>query len=471
MDPVSLVIAIWISGYVVRSVGGDLIADIKGRERPSQTRARQRHERRLARGEQPNPTAGYLGRLIENGAERLAERSDQKHAAKLAWLNEQKDRRSQQWLDRKRADFTDRLARAAADKAGVLRDKTRGAVADARDRHAEDQAHRRNQSEPDLIDRDDWHPDHEQVPTVDDGDADELADVLDFPSRRDTTEPDSQQDSDLPMLEFTERRRDDGTVEIQVSTTDDPERASNVRGDPSDPLTWTGTDRYGRDIQTGRRGSYTDSSGCVVHDDDTYRTDVSPERNLVSTRQFRRDQGIPDPTDREDSTETDDVTTDENSTAPTSKGELMTEQQAAPQSVSPEITNLTQAKAYTSGMSGYLSQVHSAVEASTGDIKQLATDVAAERANAELAAASARAQGMNGAHVAALDRAAEGLAILQGNLESAAESLDGVPDAATAATGHFDSAHDEFDSQTGIAEQVQAAGDAAANNTDFYANA
>src|SRR5699024_2048123 len=96
------------------------------------------------------------------------------------------------------------------------------------------------------------------------------ADVLPFPDRRQDTEA---------RLGFSTPPRGDGTEETTVSTGGDPE----ITGDPPDPPTWRGPDRYGRDIQTGQ-GTSTTEDGDVVHDTGTF-TPCSPEHQIVLDHQ------------------------------------------------------------------------------------------------------------------------------------------------------------------------------------------
>lgn len=270
MDPFSMIIGITIAAYVVGGVTADTWAVATRQTPPSIEKAQKRHERKLARGEDSNPAPSYLGRIAGNAAERWAEKSDQRHRDKMAWIEERDPQRSSRRMNRKRRNAAryERAAQKAADKRGQLWGATKDAVETARQRRAEGQAHRRNATEPDLLDRDDWHPD----------------DDLD-----DRTEPNGDEDEDAgpgaTVLEFT--RPDNARPQSQSKPQSISDEAE-IWGDPADPASWTGTDKFGRDIQTGEGARYTDANGDVIHNSDKFLLgeDLSPERRIVQQHQI-----------------------------------------------------------------------------------------------------------------------------------------------------------------------------------------
>lgn len=275
MDPFSMIIGLTIAAYVVGGVAADTWAVATRQTPPSIQKSRDRHERKLARGEDSNPAPSYLGRIVGNAAERWAENSDRRHRDKMAWIEERDPHRSSRRMNRKRRNAAryEAAAQTIAAKCGQLWGATLDAVDEARQRRAEGQAHRRNATEPDLLDRDDWHPDD---------------DLLARPERDE--HPDEQEGDgetrDATVLEFT--RPDNAKPQspsqpARQSISDEAE----IWGDPADPASWTGTDKFGRDIQTGEGERYTDSSGGVVHDSDKLLLgeDLSPERRIVQQHQ------------------------------------------------------------------------------------------------------------------------------------------------------------------------------------------
>lgn len=267
MDPVSAVILIGLvtaaSLRVAGSAASDTIAAAKGNTPPSLEKWRENQRKKEAAGAAPAAEPSPWRRRWDNAVEKSNAKAAQNHAADMEHLRDHGrdnvNRRKQKLENqRQRRDAVQsKLSGAGAASwqfAKSAAEKTREKVQERRQENdAWDENARRATTGPDGLDT---HNDR-------DTENNELADVLTFRSRH----------------------RPDGVVETEVIPGD--EDGSQVRGDPNDPSTWRGVDRYGRDIQTGR-GTSTDVTKpggptSVLHDDDTYLLDenVSPERRIV----------------------------------------------------------------------------------------------------------------------------------------------------------------------------------------------
>ena len=223
-----------------------------GKEPPGLAKARMRHEsggsKKPGGQRKPNgkPTGHGAMRLMvsqrwANACEKVKDKSDDKHRRWRAWYAEQSPERDAAWREKQATRIAKSEARA--DKFARARGIARDAVTPG--------ARKERQA---------WDEN-----TARDEETDQA-----------TTEADSLSVTDVPG---------EGDNDDAIAVT--PDAAGHMSGDHNDPSTWCGTDRYGRDIQTGRgeRREVTSSDGTVgvIHDDDTYLTggDVSPERRVV----------------------------------------------------------------------------------------------------------------------------------------------------------------------------------------------
>lgn len=420
-----------VVAFSSKSAVPDVAAALKGNPVPSHER---KMERLRAKGHdtstQPRPRTvrDAMQATVRNAAERAAIKREAKHSAKRTDLEDRKDDITAEKYHRLKSKHARKQAAVSryVKARGLVTGHAKAAVNTVRERRAEDAAWQENER------RDREHP-HDTDDT--NGSAKEDTD------QRDAT-----------ILEFT---RGPGQDEISVSDGG----SSNVRGDPGDPSTWTGTDSAGRDIQTGRGPSSTEvdenGRGGVVHDHDLLLTNVSPERRIVLQHQRQHEQDSTGDVNR--------PTTPQEATTMTTNGS----------STTGEINGLVDAQNYTSSVHSYLNKIGGVVEPHVADFNHLSKQVADERQSAELAAASLRGKGM--LEVASqIEQANEQLGMVQQAFEQAAHALAGLPDSITTASSAYGRAHQALVEQSGIAEQVQAAngsGNRVARDTNFYANA
>lgn len=153
-----VVIWVLVGLFASREAIPDLTAAFKGNTPPSHERRMKRLEARGVNTEndkQPGTLREALRSTVKNAEDRAALRREAKHAGKLQWLDENKDRLSEESYNKIKA----RNERKQAVVSGFA--KAKRLVTDAPERLREAKAWRRNASEPDLLDRDDWHPDDE----------------------------------------------------------------------------------------------------------------------------------------------------------------------------------------------------------------------------------------------------------------------------------------------------------------------
>lgn len=488
MDPISALILLGaLTVASVRTVGAattDVIAKAKGETPPSLEKWRKNQERKAARGERPEQEPSPWKRRWRNSVEYRNAKAAQRHQADMEFLRDH----GRENVAKRKQQLERRAARR--DAVGSRMAGLAASSWDAAKKAAEAAKNKRQQSgDPGDIEQ-------PQQPISDQP----MADVLDFPPRRDRdTQP---EDGSGPMLEFTERRRADGTVELEVNPTDDPERASNVRGDPADPSTWTGRDRDGRDIQTGRGGSYTDPSGGVVHDHDTYRTDVSPERRLVQQRQFeqqRRQQEqelaqINTSTSRTGTAARDALTSDEANAAwhrelreierqgHEYRQEEIRKHYAEQSSTnsggesdvsantSTEITDLDTAISFSKETVDYAATITATLSDMQAQVDAAVKGLETEASTYEGGKASLEGEGFNSKVTGRLDSAAEAIHAAVEALKTASTKVAEANEGVSTVNGEMKGALKVFNDQLSLQEQIGAQ-ETVANRTDFYAPA
>lgn len=463
VDPFTLLIGLAVAGYVIGGVTVDAIAVARRMPAPSHEKWKARHEAKQQRGERSDPNPSYLQRVIGNAAEKWAVKSDSKHRADMEFLAERAPQMTAKRLARKRRNAAryETAAQTVADKAGVLWGKTRDAAEQARERRTESRAWRENER------RDQQDSDTGLDIVDDDGDLDEppvqpearvdpdtpLADVVEFPrppaDQDQPPDPALGEEEPRPYLDFLVTPRDDGQLDIEVTPTDNPTGRARIHGDPADPDSWTGTDRFGRDIQTGKGPAYTDEYG-VVHTDDTYLLGdyVSPERRLIRNRHLAPAETNP------------------TSTRP--------DQEAPSMSTigNPEITSLSEAQTYTGSMTTSLEQIQVQVDSWSAELTGLADQ--AEQANVEVeqAIASLRSRDIDGDHLARMEAARDEFSAIAERFRSASEAVGQASGSAESGAAAFRTAHDAFQAQTSLGEEMQAA-EASGNrpgDREFYLN-
>lgn len=261
-----------------------------GKEPPGLVKARMRHESGGgARKPSGKPTGKGSTRLLlsqrwANACEKAKDRADDKHRRWRAWYADQAESRDEQW----RTKQATRIAKseARAEKFAGARGILAHPVDARRDRQAGQQAWQENA-------RRDATARPGAVDTADTGENEGTsgsehqspAEAQPHGPQRDTehaTDPRSG------VLTFTE-------TDTGLTVTAAPTGNSTISGIPEDPSTWTGTDRYGRDIQSGI-GEVTapDGASGVRHDTDRegLGSTVSPERKAVCKQQFGGDLNV-----------------------------------------------------------------------------------------------------------------------------------------------------------------------------------
>jgi len=253
----------------------------------------------------------------------------------------------------------------------------------------------------------------------------------------------------------------DGSTRTQSGR--DVEGNSNIYGVAIDPSTWTGTDRYGRDIQTGRGESrdVTEPGGpqSVVHDDDLTGT-ASPEREAVKNHWANT---------RRQTAQTEQPPAGNN---PAGNSTTEHTEGGTTMSQSGEITDLPSAISYCQSTASYCDQITSTFEQSQSQARQAVQDLQQQLSSLENAQSSLAGQGMNGEIQTRLAAMQEKFASLTSQLQQTEQLLSATQEEITSARSDARSASQALESQQGIAEQVQSQqNNGVATNTDFYANA
>lgn len=264
---------------------------------------------------------------------------------------------------------------------------------------------------------------------------------------------DSRMDPRYGWIRITETS--DGQVKIQ--TGHDVEGNTNIYGNVLDPSTWQGTDRHGRDIQTGigpsRDATKPGGIPSVVHntDLDGIARDTSPERKAVTRHRKGLQEYAPNNDEIIDNTQDGD-TMDTNLTATT------------------EITDLDTAIAFSQETARYTDTVTSALTDITAQLEAAIRGLQAEASAYEGAGATLGGQGFGEKVTGRFAIGQEALHTAAEAVRTALEQVTTASEQVTAAGGEMRTATQVFNDQLAIQEQLGAAQQDAgvASRTDFY---
>lgn len=424
MDPFTFLIGLSLAGYVIGGVVTDAIAVSRKMPAPSHEKWKARHEAKQQRGEHSDPNPSYVQRLIGNAVERWATRSDQRHRDKLAWIEEQAPNRSARWLERKRrrADRYGRAAQAVADRAGVLWGKTRDAAERARERRAETRAWRENERRDqrdgdaglDIVDTDggiDEHGrGHPRQWQSDHGSGWELPVVYDDDGTAWYVHPDGSRSIAEEDLAAMDRVMDEMDAE-------------------------TGPDNV---VPFQRPTDQQEDTTTSTPDNDSDRTAELNQPATIPAADVPSQEGLP----------------------------MMAD------TANPEITSLSEAQTYTGNMTTSLEQIQAQVDSWSAELTGLADQAEQASVEAEQAIASLRAREVEGDHLARMEAARDEFTAIAAQFRSASEAVGQASGSAEAGAAAFRAAHDAFEAQTSLGEEMQAA-EASGNgpgDREFYLN-
>lgn len=423
MDPISALlfaIALTTVGAKTAASGvSDVIAQQKGTTPPSMEKWRGRQERRKARGEKPETEPGPWRRRWRNNIEARNQKAAQKHEAKMEHLRDNGrgnvDKHKKK-LER-RAARREQVGTRLAEMGNSSWEATKQAAVDARDARAERKAWKENDRR-DAGDAPDDGEDQEQ--TGPGG----IAAVLPFPNRQ--------------------HQPTGGTDNAGADTGPD---SSGMW--PADLATQGGTCLWDMGDPDGPCGEPTvgGSGHCWEHLHPFFKGEGHPSRDhpYYGVAATENDN-------------TDDSDTTGGSAAmstPTHSG---------------EITDLPSAQAYVTSASDYCSQISGTFETAQSQSSATARELRDQLGHLEAAQSSLAGQGLDG-EAARLASVAEHFASLASSMEQVETLLASTTDALGAAQSELDNSAKEFESQQGIAEQIQSHGDNVADNTSFYAHA
>lgn len=455
MDPLSaLLLAGILSTLVTRTAGAaitDAMAQSRGKTPPSLEKWRARQKQRAARGERAQEDPGPWRRRWRNAVEVRNAKAAQKHQARLEHIRDQGpeavakhkqrlQRRAQRW-----EAINSRVAGWGASSWSAAKQATEP----VRERRREAQAWRENarrdqgdQSDTDSLDT-------------------EGADILPF--------PDSRQDEQV--LAFASRPRGDGTAEITVSTGEDGD--SNITGDPRDPSTWRGTDRYGRDIQTGigpsrevsRPGEGFESSVITDSDTELVGSAVSPERHIVRQHQWQQD-GDGDTEEEAPSNLLAFPGMHENNEQQDEDGDT----EMNTNSTATEITDLDTAIEFSQDTARYTDTVTATLSDIVAQLEAATQGLQAEAGAYDAAQGTLSGEGFSEKLTGRFDSAQEALHAAAEAVKQAANQVSAASEQVGTAGGEMRGATQVFSDQVALQEQIGAAQQdaGAAKRTDFY---
>lgn len=497
MDPLSaMLLALMVSGMTVQTVTASLSdrrAARAGRTPPSKQQHDKRQDQRAAQGQSREPDPGPWRRRWRNAAEANTEKAAQKQAAKMEYLrdNAETTKAAHRRRIERRAERRAKVGTILAGWGESTWEGTKNAAVQAREARTERKAWKQNAQSGDgpgpslsaeqqaLVDR--WRSALEsgrlQDATMTRSDWDSLPEPT-----RDTLiheawdaghmAVDQAEDGSTTPERGDDPRRDPRYGRLRITTASDGstrtqsgrdvEGNSNIYGVAADPSTWTGTDRYGRDIQTGRGESLdvTEPGGApsVVHDDDLTGPS-SPERGAVKNHWAN----APQQTAQTEQSPAGNGPA--GNTNPTSEGGTTMDE-------SGEITDLPSAISYCQGTAAYCDQISSTFEESQSQARAASEDLQRQLASLETAQNSLSGHGMDGNIVSQLANMQDTFANLSQRLSETEQLLSQTKDGIDSVRTNANTAQQALESQQTIAEQIHAhQANGVANNTDFYTNA
>ena len=479
----AMAMAFWLQKAVP-----DLAAAVRGQTPPSHEYRMEKLRSKDNAPAQPNasprPRKAPVGEVAAShwrrAVERANHRAELRHRDKLALIDERAPKRSEKWLERKLAAAQRREQRreSFAAKAGVVTSKAREAAQTAaeqlRERRAENQAWKKNgrrDAEPsdkanaDQSAEGEPAPSQPSEPDAADGDNGDEATVLPFKPRNaepgqggDQPLPEQQQTEGSPLE--TEPGKDPAQQQEGDGVDDEERRVPNPYGDNDEkPNISVAELRRRREAEATAAQSDRDSQD--------QQSDIAAGKQDVGDGDPAAD-GAPAPQGASTAVSAPQAPT---ASVNTNEGnESMTTTSGAVG----EINSLGTAKAYADSMRTYLGQVQSKLDADVADQRTMAGHLKQELATSELAIAKLHELGMQGTHVDSLSAAYEKLAQIQQAMDEESQRMATLLESAATAREAYMRAFQAFESQSGLAEQVQAAnasGATAAKTTEFYANA
>lgn len=444
MDPFSAILLIGLFTVATVNTAGtavtDGIAQARGQTPPSQERWRAKEQRRQQRGEQPRDDPGGIRRIWQQHTEAAAEKSAAKHRGKIDYLREHADelaegKRAQLERSARRREYLGGKAAAAGGASWQALKTAAQKASDAKSKHGERK-----------LEKEAWQLNEHIKPSVQDTPTAASPDASD------------QEETPATVLNFTHRPRPDGITEVAVAP-GDSSSGSAITGDPADPLTWHGVDAHGRDIQTGRGPSRTeilpDGGDVVVHDDDTYLDEESPERRLVADAQHAA----------EAAREHQERTAQQPANPADDKGVEM--------SGSTEITDLPTAHQRAQESSQYAGTVVSVLSDQLASLQAAASGMTAEAQMQESGSGSLAGEGFGSTITGKFDSGAEKYNNAVSALEQQIQAVQTAMEQVEAAQSEMNSAAAFFHEQQGLADSIgaQQQRGGVASRTDWYTGA